>query len=208
MKSLLYKDFLSLRTFLSFFLAALTLLLLIGFIEIDALLPAVAFFALIIPFQLISVEEKNNSHIFVNSLPVNRNAVVRAKYLFTLLASALLIGAAKIADIFVALPDERDFWDLLIALVAICGFTAVFYPLYYWLGPIFVKIGLFVTFIVVFGISPMLYNLGVKNNFWGLLKVFESSPPLFRVIVLLAFTGLMLFFSLLLSSRLYRRKDF
>jgi ABC-2 type transport system permease protein len=207
-KSLLYKDFLALRTFLLFFLASVIFLLLIGFIKINELLPAAAIVAMTIPFQLISVEEKNNSHIFVNSLPVDRNAVVGAKYLFTLLVSTLLIGAAKMVNVFFSLPSERDFWDLLIAFVGIWGFTAVFYPLYYWLGPVFVKIGLFVTFIVAFGVAPMLYNMGVKNNFWGLLEVFESYPSLFWVIVLLAFTGIMLFLSLLLSSWLYRRKDF
>ena len=208
MKSLLYKDYLVLRFFLMYFLLFTILLLLTGFIKIHALLPMVSIVALIIPFQLTTSEEKNNSHIFVNSLPVNRNAVVRAKYLFTLLVGALLIGAAKMVDVFFALPSERDFWDLLIAFVGICGFTAVFYPLYYWLGPNFVKIGLFVTFIVTFGVAPMLYNMGVKNNFWGLLEVFESYPSLFWVAVLLAFTGIMLFLSLLLSSWLYRRKDF
>ncbi|MEW9032872.1 MAG: ABC-2 transporter permease [Planifilum fimeticola] len=208
MKSLLYKDFLALRTFLLFFLASVIFLLLIGFIKINALLPAAAVVAMTIPFQLISVEEKNNSHIFVNSLPVNRNAVVRAKYLFTLLVSTLLIGGAKMVNVISELPSENDHWDLLFTLVAVCGFTAAFYPLYYWLGPIFVKIGLFVTFIVAFGVAPMLYNMGVKNNFWGLLEVFESYPSLFLVIVLLVFTALMLFFSLLLSSWLYRRKDF
>lgn len=207
MKSLLYKDYLVLRLSMLVFLAVVTFLLLIGFSQHTQLM-AVTVFALIIPFQLISVEEKNNSHIFVNSLPVDRNAVVGAKYLFTLLVSAFLIGTAKMVDILLALSSEREFWDLLIALVAVCGFTAVFYPLYYWLGPIFVRIGLLVFFIVVFGIAPMLYNLGVKNNFWGLLEVFDSYPSLFWVVVLLAFTGLLLFLSFLLSSWLYRRKDF
>ena len=208
MKSLLYKDYLALRFFLLFFLAVTILFLFTGFIQIKSLLPAVTFVALTVPFQLTSVEEKNNSHIYVNSLPVNRNAVVRAKYLFTLLVSTLLIGAAKIVNVISELPSERGFWDLLIAFVGVWGFTAFFYPLYYWLGPIFIKIGLFATFIIIFGIAPVLYNLGVKNNFWGLPELFESYPPLYGFIVIIACAGLLLFFSLLLSSWLYWRKDF
>ena len=57
--------------------------------------------------------------------------------------------------------------------MGVWGFTAFFYPLYYWLGPIFIKIGLFATFIIIFGIAPVLYNLGVKNNFWGLPELFN-----------------------------------
>jgi ABC-2 type transport system permease protein len=205
--SLLYKEYLNQRMYMLFFLAAVILLFSIGFVKINTLLPAATFFALIIPFQLVSVEEKNNSHIFVNSLPVNRNAVVRAKYLFTLMVGVFLIGTAKIVQVFLAFPAGKGFWDVLVALVAVCGFMAVFYPLYYWLGPVFVKIGLFVFFILFFGLAPMVYNIGVKNSFWGLLEVFQSYPPLFWAVLLLGVTGLSLFFSLLLSSWLYRRKD-
>ena len=102
--------------------------------------------------------------------------MVRAQYLSLFLVGALLIGAAKMVDVIFALPSERDFWDLLIAFVGICGFTAVFYPLYYWSGTQLSRSAC-LSPLSSLRVAPMLYNMGVKNNFWGLLEVFSRTPP-------------------------------
>ena len=119
----------------------------------------------------------------------------------------LLIGLAVLMFVLHGKDPGGGHGYLLMAIVAVGVYTAVYYPLYYWLGPQFVRIALLTLFLLAFVLGPIIFHLGVRNHFWGLLEVFQSYSFLFWTAVLLGFTGLLLFLSLLLSSWLYERKD-
>ena len=77
MKNLLYKEYLLHRFSL---LVGILIFLLLGALNVDSVLFGATVWAM--TFVSSSTEDKNNNHLFVNSLPVRRSEVVRAKYVF------------------------------------------------------------------------------------------------------------------------------
>ncbi len=127
--------------------------------------------------------------------------------MFHVAASLCFVGVAAAADAaFGGLPLRTALSQVLIATNVVAWFLAVFFPMYYGLGPRFVQIGMIAFFVALMTVAPMVYNLGVKRNFWGLLEFTRSLPAASLHLLLTAVTLVVLVGSWLTSVWLYSRK--
>lgn len=210
MASLLYKEFLTQRTVILIYLVVT--LLDINIFRVDDFLFYLfipSFFAIFFTMNTVTLDDRNKSHILLNSLPVSRKEVVTAKFLFAFLFGSLLIGITLIYQTVIrpSLP-ENGLLQAVIAVAAISWFASIFFPMYYWLGPSFARIGTYVVFVLAFAVAPMVYNLGKKHNFWGIVDLLQSAPTYILVALLFGLTLSILLISWFLSVRLYERKEF
>ncbi|ADL07174.1 ABC-2 transporter permease [Thermosediminibacter oceani] len=208
MLTLIYKEFLITRITLIFYIV-ISLLYNFNILSPGPPLPLVTMLATFFQFMVAGQEDKNNSHIFINSLPVTRKQVVVAKYLFSILVGLLLIGLTVVIQWLMPMyPSGNGFVEIIYAVSAICFFTAAFYPLYFWLGAQFVRIGIFAFFIFVFAVAPILVNIAMKKNCWGILGLFLAMPDHLLAALVLGMTIVLMVISAALSIRIYGRKDF
>lgn len=208
MASLLYKEFVTQRTVILLYLV-LAMLYITQILHVDLPFSLISLLAMFFTVNTIAQEDKNNSHILINSLPISRKEVVIAKYLFTIFFGLLLIGIALIYQtVFSPVMLEKGLFHAAMAIVFVIWFIAIYYPLYYWLGPRFVQIGWFIFFILSAATMPMLINLGREHNYWGVVALIQSVPVYILGVLLCGLTGIILLISLFLSVRLYERKEF
>jgi ABC-type transport system involved in multi-copper enzyme maturation permease subunit len=211
MTSLLYKEFMSLRTVIFVYLLGLGVLLFVTTIMNEngsAFLLPVAGLSWFFIMSIAAQEEKNDSHILINSLPVSRKQVVAAKYLFSILAGLVFIGIAlMVHPLFNLSSQGTNMFDAVLTMAATGWFAAIYFPMYYWLGPRFVQISMFILFILVFAILPPVFNLGIKHDFWGLGDWLRSASLNILAVILLLLTAIVLLGSWALSARIYERKD-
>ena len=208
MASMLHKEFIVLRTFILVYLAA-AVLFITQVMEVNGPPAFMSLLAFIFTISTTAHEDKNNSHILLNSLPVSRKEIVTAKYMFHIVFGIVLVGIALIIRAaFGEWSSETALWQTAISVTVIVWFVSVFFPMYFWLGPRFVQIGMIVFFIMMFAVVPTVYNLGVKHNFWGIPDVVESFSDTLLFAILTAVTVIFLTVSWLISVWLYERKQF
>ena len=159
-------------------------------------------------FTTATHEDMNNGHILINSLPVDRKEVVTAKYAFHIAVGVGFIALDILLEAVTGarLPDIA--WQFAVAALGIVWFVSVFFPLYFWLDHRFVRVAMVILFVMIVGAVPIMYNLGVKHNFWGLIDAAKSLPGSLLFGLAAAVTVLVLAVSWLLSVRLYERKQF
>jgi len=206
-RSILYKDLVVERTVILIYTAGVILFALQVVPIFDPL--ALAFcLAIFFTFTTASHEEMNNGHILLNSLPVDRKEVVTAKYAFHLAVGAGFLG------LDVLLEAVTGAWSLNIgrhfamAVLGIVWFVSVFFPLYFWLGHRFVQIAMIILFVMIVAVVPIVYNLGAKHDFWGILDAVRTLPNALLLGLGAAVTAVVLIVSVFLSVRLYERKQF
>jgi len=208
MFNILYKEFVVQRTVILAY-AVVAILFITQLIRVDGPMAVISMLAMFFTFGTAAYEDKNNSHVLLNSLPVARKEIVTAKYVFHIAFGICLVGLTFIyRTIIGALPKDAAMWQYVIAVTVIVWFVSVFFPMYFWLGPRFVQIGMIVLLIVMFTAVPMVYNLGVKHNFWGIPDFIQSLPRFLLFVFATAVTIVFLIVSRLISVRLYERKQF
>jgi hypothetical protein len=208
MFNILYKEFVVQRTVILAY-AVVAILFITQLIRVDGPMAVISMLAMFFTFGTAAHEDKNNSHVLLNSLPVARKEIVTAKYVFHIAFGICLVGLTFIyRTIIGALPKDAAMWQYVIAVTVIVWFVSVFFPMYFWLGPRFVQIGMIVLLIVMFTAVPMVYNLGVKHNFWGIPDFIQSLPRFLLFVFATAVTIVFLIVSRLISVRLYERKQF
>lgn len=141
-----------------------------------------------------SCEEKDNSQIFVGSLPTSRSQVIMAKYvdgfLFTIVGIALAVILAWLNRLFrVGLDLSVSSFDLMGTLGAALLMLAVFYPVFYK----FDRWSLAFTAAIVLELA---YILVIPNDWSG------SGYGWILAGCILVYVG-----SYLLSLRFYLKKD-
>jgi len=189
--------------------AVVAILFITQLIRVDGPMAVISMLAMFFTFGTAAHEDKNNSHVLLNSLPVARKEIVTAKYVFHIAFGICLVGLTFIyRTVIGALPKDAALWQYVIAVTVIVWFVSVFFPMYFWLGPRFVQIGMIVLLIVMFTALPMVYNLGVKHNFWGIPDFIQSLPRFLLFVFATAVTIVFLIVSRLISVWLYERKQF
>jgi len=208
MLSILYKEFAVQRTAILIFavLAVLDALLLFPLPDPLAFGTILAIF---FTFSTASHEDKNNSHILLNSLPVDRKEIITAKYAFHIGIGIAFTGLAGILGALSgSWPPGTGPWQTGVFALVIIWFVSLFFPMYFWLGPRFVQVGMFFLFIILFAVMPMVYHLGVKHDFWGILDAVQSWPESRLFILTALVTAVVLMGSRYASVRIYERKQF
>lgn len=141
MLALVYKDFVVQRTVILVYLAG-AILFTTPVIYTNAPVVIAVMLAMTFPFASTTQDDRANSHLLLNSLPVTRREIVTAKYVFHMAASVCLVGVTVICEAaFDGLSPRAALSQVLIAAGVVAWFLAVFFPMYYGLGPRFVQSG-------------------------------------------------------------------
>ena len=175
----------------------------------DGPLAVTAALAMMFSFNATALDERTNIHLLLNSLPVTRQDIVTAKYVFHIAAGlCFVVIAAVCRTVAGGLTLRAALVQILAAAALIVWFLSVFFPAYYWLGPRFVQIGLFSFAIVFLPAAGPVYNWAAKHDFGGLLDVLPALPTLSLYLVMTAITLAVLLGSWRVSVWLYSRKEF
>lgn len=208
MSTVMYKDFGVERTTMLVY-AGVALLFGSPLLSMGPPLTLLTVLAVMFTFTTAAREDRYQSHVFINSLPVTRREVVTAQYVFHL---AVGTGFIALGCIYEAAFGDTEWirlvWQGIGAAAFIVCYNAFFFPLYYWLGPRFVQIGMRVMFIVLFAVVPLLYNIGVQSGFWGIPNLLASMAPMTFYVVLTALVLMLVVASWRVSVWLYERKEF
>lgn len=209
MYSLILKDILMLKKML---------LLIVGFIALFYFLEnppvmAISLAGIIFISSTGSFEDRSNSHIMLNSLPINRKSIISSKYV-----GAILFGifATVLATLFQMifyfildaynkpLPNANQ---LVLGMLIILLFSALYFPILYKFGGKYTRI---ILMIVIFGfiIFGQMAMYALKGN----VEVFQLFLNQFTFTQLtitgFAITIIVFIFSWLATIKIYEAKDF
>lgn len=166
-----------------------------------------------------AVEEKSKSDILINSLPVSRETIVKAKYLtgcvFMLLG---LVASTLVGAIIHYLGFARSLVDLQITLgmvIASVFLWSMFYPVYFKFGYLKARYyNLFVFLLIIFasGFLVDMFNRIIEKSalpdvLTGLSQL-VGHHDLMLAIALLIVSFLFSLVSLAISLRVYRGREF
>jgi ABC-type transport system involved in multi-copper enzyme maturation permease subunit len=165
----------------------------------------------------IQTEFKNNSDIVLLSLPLKREEVVVSKYLaifiFSFIALVFMAAVGFVMNL-TPLPWEVRLirWqDVVITLISVMLMSAVYFPVYYKIEGKWVQVINIVVFMVLFFAPANIFSLLSDNQHsnWvnGLFQIAGQNPLVLPSIGIVA-ALLLLVVSLLISLRIYQRKDF
>lgn len=160
-----------------------------------------------------SFEDRSNSHIMLNSLPISRKSIISSKYIGSLLFG---IFAISLGTMFQAvfhfvlhmynepLPEIRH---LLIGMLCILLFASFYYPILYKFGEKYTRIVtlLFIAGILVFG-KILMYLL--KDKLGSIQLFFSQFTHNQLLIAGSAVTALLYLFSWFITIKIYEVKDF
>ncbi|MBU3213517.1 ABC-2 transporter permease [Clostridium estertheticum] len=166
----------------------------------------------------VNYDDKNNSEIVLNSLPLNREDVVIAKYISIFVFAiiqityAILIGLIGKATGLSIYNVSISLFDIGSVFASIGIFSAIFFPLYFKFGAIKMRIFNTILFIIIFivpmnGISYVIEN--PNNVFVHKVNLFINNTSSLTINSVVLITGLILFMiSLTVSIHIYNKKEF
>jgi hypothetical protein len=165
-----------------------------------------------------SFDEKNNSEIILNSLPLKRDDIVIAKYISIFIFAiigiiySMLIGFIGKATGLPMYTVSISFLNIVIIFSSVCIVSSIFFPMYFKFG--YTKSIIFNTilFMVIFFL-PILaidYSGSNPNNiFVQKINYFISTTSSFTQNSLAIIVGLIIFLlSLMFSLKIYNNKEF
>ncbi|MCL6576226.1 ABC-2 transporter permease [Kyrpidia sp.] len=181
----------------------------------------IAIVAIIFLTQSIQIDARAHSDVLVNSLPVSRGAVVRSRYAETMVVTLAMFFLAELVAAGLRSMRLTEFpamsWAQLgsVATVTLV-WSAIILPLYFWLGSVFVRYLSFIVFVIAFGIGSAAgairalvssESTGWIVHLWAWSRSLAAGEAFAWVYLLL--TAAVLFVgSMLLSVRLYQRREF
>jgi len=155
-----------------------------------------------------SVEMRSRTMLFVGSLPVTRNQIVKAKYLSVLVFT--LIGAAvTVAMILInryALDRDDGFTGIMFVYMAAITllYASIYLPIYFWFGA---KGGQFVTFITIFLMAAAISALSNRLSEPKQVGQFGEMSSAAWGSCIMASAALIFVISAIVSMRIFRKKD-
>jgi ABC-2 type transport system permease protein len=163
-------------------------------------------------------EEKNKSDLLLNSLPIKRMSIVAAKYLSVLIYAVMGVLSYKamitiINLLNIPLKTYPLSLEILIgSLAAVCLMTGIWFPIYYKLGYMKMRVANFVLFFLFFfGSSLMTQALKSKHDsLWvkDIISFFNTQSNITIVLVFIVIIVLYMLLSFSLSAWFYNRREF
>lgn len=182
------------------------------------------FSASVVAFSYIMVQsacaydDKNKSDILLNSLPLNRDTIVIARYISTFIFAAisvvyyiLLTGIIKILDLpFKVYPVSLE--GIIGALFALVLVSGIYFPIFYKVGYIKSKMVNFVLFFGVFFGGGILLPELIRNKdeafIQGILQFLSNQSDMQIAVEIFAVMILLLIISYMFSLHFYRKREF
>lgn len=158
-------------------------------------------------------DEKNKSHIILNSLPLNRSTLVISKYLSLFIYLIIYLAAILVfSNIFRFLfPNlvSLNIIGILLPIIIIGLAFSIYYPLYFKIGRKMLEIyRLFIWSLLI--ILPTIFNKAIKKVPLSLLQDILSnitSNYKFYLALLSIITICFVILSCMLSMKLYKNRD-
>lgn len=158
-------------------------------------------------------DDKYKADITMNILPVSRKDIVLVRYLNVLInviyVTVLYYIAVFITSfkpIFGVQIMPIDFITFLTGLLSICLFTGIETPLYYKLGYQKTRFFGFIVYFGFFGVASYLVNnINISEK---TINFMTNSSDLIKGILLFLITILISYISYIISTNIYRKKDF
>ncbi|MCL6576748.1 ABC-2 transporter permease [Kyrpidia sp.] len=181
----------------------------------------IAMWTVIILSQAIQIDFRGESDILVNSLPVSRSAIVRARYLEMVFIGPAMFFLVELVSAVLRSLNLFEFpamgWTHLGGVLSVSIlWSALILPLYYGLGPVFVRYLGVVIFVISAGIGAVAgaVHSWVKHDnsewivaIWTWIQNLVAGDGLAWVWLLLG-TASIYVASLMFSVRLYQRREF
>lgn len=157
-------------------------------------------------FSASYVDDRNNSHVLINSLPVSRRMVISAKYISGLLTGILLLILTIVINALMPSLTTMTVMNIAEGIAVIMMVTALYYPLYIIIGARFMGYVLTAVLIGFLYVGPTLLQ---SDSFTGSVIQFmgQLSTGVLITVILIASTA-MLIASWALSIRVYTAKQF
>lgn len=160
-----------------------------------------------------SYDEKNNSHNFINSLPLTRSEVVISKYIVLFLYTALIITVISLLGALITtlnLPRNIGYIKLATikhSIFSILLMNSISYPLYFKLD---IKKGQTFNVIMYLTFTMIIFNISSLNNSTALKNIilFAKDNPSIVGFSLSAFIIVLTAASTILSITFYERREF
>lgn len=155
-------------------------------------------------------EDRNQSHIMLNSLPLSRKQIISSKYVgaivSALFAILLTVSIQFIFDLFIPQP-LADLRELLVGMMVILMMAAFYYPILYKFGVKFVRMIVFSIFffVIILGkITLYVFNAQVET-----IKQFFFQFTADQLVLTFLFATVVIFMiSWVLSIKIYEAKEF
>lgn len=157
-------------------------------------------------------DDKNRSEIILNSLPIDRANIVRAKYLtlivFIAFATGIISLFSKIVSaLYFEINGGVSLWNIILVFNISLVFYSIYYPLYYKVGD---GIRLFNTVLwIVMIMGPSLISKTLKKIIERGYSDRILALDINRLNIYLLLISLIIFYiSLQISKRIYLDKEF
>lgn len=158
-------------------------------------------------------DEKNKSHIILNSLPLNRSTLVISKYISLLIYPIIYLAAiltfSNILGFLLPNLVPLNIIGILLPIIFIGLAFSIYYPLYFRIGRKMLEIyRLFIWSLLM--ILPTIFNKMIKKIPLSLVKDILNnitSNYKFYLALLFVITICLVILSCMLSVKLYKNRD-
>lgn len=163
-------------------------------------------------------EEKNKTDLLLNSLPINRRNIVASKYISALLYAvmgtlAYMVMITVVRLLNIPLKTYALSLEILISgFTVVCLMVGLWFPIYFRLGYIKMRVVNFVLFFLFFFGSSFLINYFESKKYdpWdnGIISFINSQSDITIGLMLIVIIALYMILSFLLSVWFYNRREF
>lgn len=162
-------------------------------------------------------EEKVNSDVLTNSLPIPKWQIVGAKYLAALIYVAIVAGIYGLFHVIFSslglsiIATSFRLSGIILGLVAVLIGSSFYLPIYFALGYARSRYAYFILFFGAMALISLLTNVLPQGEGW-LTSIIEGLLQIGNGLAVLAITGttvlILVAFSISLSLALYKRREF
>lgn len=158
-------------------------------------------------------DDKYKADIMMNILPVSRKDIVLVKYLnalvnivYVLVLYYLAVFITSFSPIFGVEIVPIDLKTFLMCMLIICIYNSIEIPLYYKIGYQKTRFFGFIVFFAFFGVASLVVNnININQK---LINFMSNSNDVIKWILLFLITILISYISYIISTNIYRKKDF
>lgn len=160
-------------------------------------------------------DEKYKIDIALNSMPVDKKDIVRAKYLSLILHLLVISGGIIVFTLLLnrlgvkAAIRTATLWDLILSFNLLGAFYSVYYPLYYkfeYSKFRIINMGLYLLLLVIPGYITKFLKSNMGSRFYTWLMHFKNLNQFHLFISVLVL--MLLIASMTISSKIYSKKEF